>query len=519
MRSKNNRSMQLLSIICFVFFVQTLLTAADSEKVDWQGPAGSKIKGIRHFPDQTKPAESSPPSLTAAAFESTPAVISNVIDSPPVDGFVPWIVLTATNKRLDDFTWNAEVESSVIGSFPSGIDPAHDYFVGIFDTGASAHVIGYENAVQAGLFNSNYLTTNTIEVSGVTGSIEALVSKPYALFMDGLDALEPNAVGQSEMILSSTAGMIGESNISTIIANDPGILPDLNTAIGTPMSVYYDTLIENDNMITVTHNGNSYTGPRITFYDLDSQTPSFPNYVPLELRPLGAVDVQYIISLDLGGSDFLPATPSVIIGNSSQSLFFVHSVDLTEDGNIALDKDRFMLDTGAQVTVIGTRIAARLGLNPANMEFEVEIEGVTGDSIMAPGFYIDSITIPAIGQWLEFTNIPVILLDISSPEGGTLDGIIGMNLFTQYNLILRGGGMFLDDDPVLEFERIQSLVADIAPAVRDGKVNLIDLSAMSAVWLTANANADIAPLGHPDGIVDLNDLMVLADYWLEDINP
>jgi predicted aspartyl protease len=119
-----------------------------------------------------------------------------------------------------------------------------------------------------------------------------------------------------------------------------------------------------------------------------------------------------------------------------------------------MDKNRFMLDTGAQVTVVGSRIAARLQLDPSDPEFEVEIQGVTGDVIMAPGYYIDAIDIPALGQWFQARQVPVVLLDISSPEGGTLDGIIGMNLFVDFNLIVRGGGLFLDDDPALELQRI-----------------------------------------------------------------
>jgi hypothetical protein len=73
---------------------------------------------------------------------------------------------------------------------------------------------------------------------------------------------------------------------------------------------------------------------------------------------------------------------------------------------------------------------------------------------MYPGFYIDRLEIPALGDWISFSNVPVVLLDVSSPEGGTLDGIIGMNLFSDFNLILRGGGLSLEGDPSLEFEPI-----------------------------------------------------------------
>ena len=500
------------------FVVQTTVIAGT---VNWQGPAGSKIKEIRYFPKE--------PEIQSAAAapmaEATSTVLSNVIDSPPVDGFVPWIVLTATNEREAEEVWDAVTEPSYIGTPTSGINPRTDYFIGLFDTGASAHVIGYKNAVTAGLFSA-YLTENMISIQGVTGSVDAWVSFPYALFMDGLDALDANGIGETEFILPTTDGMKGQSNISTIIGDDPGDNPDLATAIGSPMSLYYTTQIEVDNMITVTHNGVDYTAPRISFYNQGVNEPTYPNYVPLELKPSGALNVQWIPALDVTSFEYIPSSPSVIIGNSSQSLFFVHGVDLTEGSKSAYDKDRFMLDTGAQITVIGNRIAARLGLHPDNKEFEVDIEGVTGEVTMAPGFYIDSLTIPAVGEWLEFTNIPVVLLEISSPEGGKLDGIIGMNLFTEYNLIFRGGGIFLEDDPRLEFERISTgpVTGDIAPEIRDGKVDLVDYSVFSAAWLATdidgnwNADADFVPSGSSESIIDLQDLSVFADNWLTGVS-
>ena len=179
-----------------------------------------------------------------------------------------------------------------------------------------------------------------------------------------------------------------------------------------------------------------------------------------------------------------------------------------------------MIDTGAQISVIGSRIAARLGLNPDDWEFQVPIVGVTGEPLEppAPGFYLDTLTIPALGQWLEFTNVPVILLDISSPEGGTLDGIIGMNLFTEYNLILRGGGFFLNSDPVLEFQRIAPpMTGDIAPDPRDGRVNLIDFAAFSAAWMSSegegnwNADADFVT----NGQITLDDLVIFCAHWMD----
>ncbi|MHC4551170.1 MAG: aspartyl protease family protein [Planctomycetota bacterium] len=527
----------------FILFVILLSSAVVAEEVNWQGPAGSRIKEIRYSEKEAQPQAMA--AATAAATTTTEAVLSNVIDSPPPAGFVPWIVITATDEYTDaELTGDYTAEAcTYTGDPPGGTYSQTDFFIGLFDTGASAHVIGYHNAVKAGLYNDTYLTEkNEIEVSGVTGSVFAHVTHPYALFMDGLDALEPNAPGESEMVLpfSTASEMVGESNVATLIGKDPETNPetnqDLATAIGTPMSVFYDAHIEVDQMITVTQDGTEYTAPRITFYDKDNNDPNYPNYIPLELKPLGAADVQYVTygfdpedleDIILGGFelDYSPLTPSIVMGTSSQSLFFVHSVDITEGIRTAQDRDRFMIDTGAQVTVIGDRVAARLGLNPNNWDFQVEIEGVTGESIKAPGFYLDSLTIPAVGQWLEFTNVPVVMLEISSPEGGKLDGIIGMNLFTEYNLILRSGGMGFEDDPRLEFERISTgpVVGDIAPETRDGQVDMLDFSVFSAAWLAEdsdgnwNADADLEPAGDSEGVINLQDLTVLAENWLTSV--
>ena len=98
-------------------------------------------------------------------------------------------------------------------------------------------------------------------------------------------------------------------------------------------------------------------------------------------------------------------------------------------------------------------------------EYQVEIEDVTGAVEMYPAFYVDRLEIPALGDWLSFTNVPVVLLDVSSPEGGTLDGIIGTNLFSDFNLVLRGGGLTLEGDPALEVEPIG------APAAVPGSID------------------------------------------------
>jgi len=449
---------------------------------------------------------------------------------------VPWIVVATSNKRSpgDDLDFESHPVSGLTG-VPTA-DLTTSYAIGIFDTGASAHVMGYEAAAGLGIANSTYLTDNVIEITGVTGSVETTVSKPLGIFAGGLGLLEPNGLDESQYFLNDLSAMVGTWNTSIIVGQDNApAFPDLPTALGSPLNVYFTTVFRNDQPVTVRHNGISYTGPRVEIYEPDHPAiPDYPIKLPLELRPLGGISVQYQPDMDffsfadefdIFNLDFsfdTPGSPSVVMGNLSQSVTFVHSVDMADNGNSAFDKNRFLLDTGAQVTVVGSRIGARLGLDPANPDFEVEIQGVTGTISYEPGFYIDSVNIPALGQWLRFTNVPVVLLDVASPEGGSLDGIIGMNLFVEYNFVLRGGGLFLTDDPVIELERItpEKLTGDIEPPGGDGTVDLRDFAAFSGAWRTTegvsgwNEKSDIAPEGNPDGAVALGDLSVFADHWL-----
>ncbi len=503
----------------------TLLRAGwQKEQADWRLGNGSRIKSISYPKEKPAPLSSrrhpqrpekelifpQATRRTATLLKSTAdteVVFTNVIDSPAVDGFTPWIVVSVTDAHGEELELDAVTEYSIVGNYPAS-HPESDYTIGIYDTGASTHVMGYEAANLAGLYNPSFdlLTTNTVTIIGVTGEVDAWVSQPIGIFIDGLGAIEPNG------LLWDRSGMVGQSNVS-IAVGQGGSPVDLPTAIGSPMSVYFTAAFNNDTVVTRTRDGSDYNAPDIHIYPQDDPgIPTYANMIPLELRPLGATSVQYIPGLSPDLEYFEPTSPSVIIGNLSQSVFFVASVDLYNGIHSAIDKTRFMLDTGAQVSVVGYRIGARLGLNPAHPDFEVEIQGVSGDSIMAPGFYIDAIDIPALGDWLSFTNIPVVLLDVSSPEGGTLDGIIGMNLFTDLNFTLRGGGMFLQDDPAIEYEPISRLPGDITG---DGVVDWLDVGALADAWLTTtgapnwNAQADMVS----DGIINFFDFAVLAQNW------
>ncbi|MHC4323656.1 MAG: retropepsin-like aspartic protease, partial [Planctomycetota bacterium] len=408
----------LLAVVCFCSVVQADRPGWREQEVDWRLTGGDRIKAVRH-PEQNEPQffyekagrrprverrqilpDAWRSEDSTFALMSVPTVTVNIIDSPPIAGFVPWIAVAVTDKHSDDMDWVAEAHTSVVGQYLTD-SPETNFTIGLFDTGASAHVMGYAAAERTGIYAADLLTPNVVEIIGATNSVFALVSQPLAIFMDGLAAVDPNGMTFDD------SNMVGQSNLSIVIGDEPlADQPDLPVAIGSPMSVNFVTAINNDHPVTVTYDGNDYTSPDIRFYDHgDARIPEYASRLPLNLIPSSAVNVQYIPDLDaIMDFIFQPGQPSIIVGNLAQSLFFVDSVDLHNNSFSAIDKDRFMLDTGAQITVIGSSIASRLGLDPANPDFEVDIQDVTGEITINPGFYIDSLDIPALGSWLSFTN-------------------------------------------------------------------------------------------------------------------
>ena len=528
----------LAAVLCCVAAVRASQRDWHREEVDWRMTGGRCIKAVNYplekplpmlckrggrRPTVLRKKTLSAEAASRLAQESTVSIIASVIDSPPIDGFIPWIAVSVTNARNEPYELDAVPETSVTGNYLTP-NPQADYAVGIFDTGASASIMNAFEAYLVGLYDAGLVTSASVELIGAAGSVFAWVSHPLGLFIDGLGALEPNG------LLVDNSSMVGESNVS-IIVGDPIDSPDLPTAIGAPLSVFFAAEFRNDRKITITYDSNELTAPDMRFYE--NSDPCIPNYsskIYLELRPTDVMFVQYFPCVEIPGisdcpdGDGSPLYPTLIVDGwwLHQGLFFVSAVDLNHGGKSATEK-KFMFDTGAQVTVISEPIAARLLLNLANPDFEVEIQDVTGEITIAPGFYIDSLEITATPEWLSFTNVPVVVLDVASPEGGYLDGITGMNLFVDLNFVFRGGGLPGQGAPFVKFEPIYRIIADIAPEGGDGKVDYLDLAELTSHWLETqtspswNPKCDIATLSNPDGEVSFLDFAVLAEHWFEGI--
>jgi hypothetical protein len=224
------------------------------------------------------------------------------------------------------------------------------------------------------------------------------------------------------------------------------------TVIGAPFFLYFPAYIRNSQPVQSPAFGNN-SSPSITFYDgpADPQIPTLAHRIFLETRPTGAPEVAYLGEVN---EEFvvIPSIPTTILaGLSGGSLFFTASaMTLTEGTNTSSGK--MVVDTGAQATLISEIAAAELGLNVQNPEFEVEVQGLA-NIVIAPGFYVDSASIPAgFGSPVSWSQIPVIVLNVGSPEGGTLYGIFGSNLTATRDMVFNGAAStpYLDvTDPVV----------------------------------------------------------------------
>src|SRR6185369_16087125 len=87
---------------------------------------------------------------------------------------------------------------------------------------------------------------------------------------------------------------------------------------------------------------------------------------------------------------------------------------------------KFLLDTGSQMTVISTAEANALHIDLAHPIDSIDIQGV-GGSQTVKGYVIDSLQVGLTGIGpLTFKNVPVFVMDAAP---GQIDGILGMNLW------------------------------------------------------------------------------------------
>lgn len=352
---------------------------------------------------------------------------------PPIEGPLMAMAITLTDQRqhADDFDWYATAHEGVDGRPLIPDATSYGSAIALLDSGAATHLVGYPDATRLGL-QGDYISQSTFDIGGVCGGVTLDISDAIGFFAHGLQQLDASGGVRTNL-------MFGQANFTCVVNSQANEEQGLTvpTLLGAPFLFYFPAYIRNSQPTQTVVFGKSFSSPSIQLYSpLDEDLPELAHRVFLEVRPAGNT-VGYFATLDPDTFEVYPITPSTIVGGfTAGSLFFTASdVVFTHRGNTS--QGRMVVDTGAQATVLSEIAAAELDLDLRNPDFEVEVQGI-GCIVTKPGFYVDSARLPAIGGALNWSTIPVVVLNVTGPEGNTIFGIFGNNLTATRDLFFNG---------------------------------------------------------------------------------
>jgi hypothetical protein len=326
------------------------------------------------------------------------------------------------------------------------LDPANDEFgaqiqtvtqlgnsgrvtLGILDTGASPITVAPGD--QASFTDPVPVKTpGGASADGIGGSVTGDVSMPITVLTDGLHAASVD-IDFNTLNLTTSANFTQTSarvnGIQAFIGTDSGS-PDMPTISGTPVfaggfnSASRGKLAARVDLI----NG-------VDLYGIGLLEPDV-HFVPATTRLVpGAGELLATIPMGRIGDNTVVVPGTDISSNYN---FVSNSVQLNDTvGNQAysLSGQRFLLDTGSQMTVISTAEANALHIDLSRPIDSIDVQGVGGAQTVK-GYLIDSLQVGLVGLGpLTFKNVPVFVLDAAP---GQIDGILGMNLWNNVDQML-----------------------------------------------------------------------------------
>ena len=184
----------------------------------------------------------------------------------------------------------------------------------------------------------------------------------------------------------------------------------------------------------------------------------------------------------------------------------------------------FIVDTGAQISIISSATAAALGINPAkDAVSQLDLTGIAG-TVTVPIVDVGSLAIKTTeGVNLFWTGLQVGVYDIDP----SIAGVFGMDFLTSGWLGALGGGPdgYLDRvhfDFRNAAQHLGTMVLDVNPALNhvvafgdangDGIVNGLDIAAVASHWMQTGTSLPGDANG--DGIVNGLDISLIASSWL-----
>ena len=270
--------------------------------------------------------------------------------------------------------------------------------------------------------------------------MEVDVNDPVGLYAGGLQGRS----GLSPFAMNNSA-LRGQTNTATLMIPPESELPNV---LGLTYASQYATFIRSDQPQIFKLNGKTVRSPAIEFLALGSGGHGITRRAPMSLNPgaafaPGAIGyLPNIENFDLDNPQENPSIPTLVQGG----LFL--NVNLSNNGS-ALNNSQFFFDTGADVSVLSELTALQLGIDVVldEPEFTVDVLGSGGTQRGVPGYFLDSLTIQALGGSITATNVPVLVFDVADPgnQSNIVPGIVGTNLLAGRNLVIdpnpaAGGG-------------------------------------------------------------------------------
>jgi hypothetical protein len=374
---------------------------------------------------------------------------------PRLAGFSPRVAITTSDKKrgqFDESPWEHQLEGSYVGN-PLNAPASQNFVIGYLDSGADVDLAAGEFAQILGLTGTR-LTTNVIEFAGVGGSAFGTVTHPVAFFVAGLSAVESETLNLS--------AIVGHSNVAGVVT------PQLNCATGEVISAimgnsflsFHNSLIRVDTPRKVMFEGEEIQGPDVTIYPETAFIPDevydlFTRAFSIQFGGLApATTASFFPDFEDLTTPLTPTLMALAAGFFPSGGAYFTSVQFLQGEPSPINPVqtfRLLVDTGAQASVINPALAAQLSL-PFEPDFVVDVCGLGGTAFDVPGYYVDLVRINAFGGALEYSQSPFIVLDLPSPEGGGLAGLLGMNFFWDRNVMfepsLLGSGFFNVSDPL-----------------------------------------------------------------------
>lgn len=365
-----------------------------------------------------------------------PSITAYPLNAPPIGGFIPRVVFGLTNEHSsEDFDWYTYSSSLPFNTtLPTPATPR--YLVATFDTGAQLHLINNSAALAFDLAGNNMEGTSVQEIIGANGSEFGVASDALGIYMTGFQNVTGTAGGN---ITVAPGSLKGHYN-SSIVVVDPG--SNLPNIIGAPMASLYQTRIANSTTRHLTVGANTYKSPDVSFFSEGTPIPN--GYSRLTLNAVPAGDFT-------DPPSYIPNFTTFDHDNPQTATFWgslLATATVTNNGTLT-NTTQFLFDTGAEVSVLSEDTANTMGIflagpEPTPPDFFVDIDGVGGTTVQKPGFFIQQLGFTTNGGFVNYTNVPIIVIDLPDPrdpQHAILPGLIGMNLFHDRDLIIDTTGV------------------------------------------------------------------------------